>query len=115
MQRLSEAAVDELVRGEHLAAEILRDKDQADDYAAEQVAEDQLQKTEVAVIRDARRADNGKSAGFGGNDGERNRPPGNVAAGQEIIAQRALRLAEAESKQRDGNQIDNNDGHVESV
>ena len=36
----------------------------------------------------AGRSDNGEGAGFGGNDGKGDRPPGRCASAQEIIAQR---------------------------
>ena len=43
------------------------------------------------------------------------RPPGNVAVGQEIIAQGALALAEAQAEQRDAHEIQRDDREIESV
>src|ERR1041385_1833394 len=93
MQLLSKAAIDELVSCEHLAAKILRDKNQAHDNPTEQIAEDKLEKAEVAAIRNARRADDRECAGFSTNNGKSNGPPGNIAVGQKIIAQRSLGFA----------------------
>jgi hypothetical protein len=91
----AEAAVDELVRGEQFAAEVLREQQEADDDASDQVSEDDLEEAEVVVVGEAGDADDGERAGLGGDDGERDRPPGNVAVGEEVVAQRAMALAEA--------------------
>ena len=87
MQLFSKAAVDELIGGKHLTAEVLRDKNRADNDAAKQVAEDKLEKAEIAAISNSGRADDGEGAGFSANNGESNGPPGNVAVGQKIVAQ----------------------------
>jgi hypothetical protein len=91
----AEAAVDELVRGEQFAAEVLREQQEADDDASDQVSEDDLEEAEIVVVGEAGDADDGERAGLGGDDGERDRPPGNVAVGEEVVAQRAMALAEA--------------------
>ena len=93
VQLLSKTAINELIGGEHLTAKILRNKNQADDDAAKQVAEDKLKKAEVAAISNTGRADDGERTGFSANNGESNGPPGNVAVGQKIITQRPLRFA----------------------
>ena len=47
----AEAAVDELVGGEHLAGEVARQEECRHDDAAEHVADDDLQEAEVAARR----------------------------------------------------------------
>jgi hypothetical protein len=63
----------------------MRDEDDADDDAPGKIAEDNLQKPKVTAIGDSGRANYSKSAGFGRNNGERNRPPGNGTVGKELI------------------------------
>ena len=55
-----------------------------DDDAAQHVAEDDLQKAEVAGEGEAGHADDGERAGFRGDDGERDGPPGHGAVGEEV-------------------------------
>ena len=50
---LAEAAPHQLIGGEHFAAEILRQKQNGNDDAGQQVAEHQLQKLEIARRRPA--------------------------------------------------------------
>ena len=74
-----------------------------------------MQECKICVEGEAGDADDGQGAGFGGDDGERDRPPGYVAVGQEVVAQAALRFAEAQSEDRDRRQIERNDRQVERV
>jgi hypothetical protein len=74
-----------------------------------------LQEGQVGVESQPGDADDGQGAGFGGDDGEGDRPPGNVAVGQEVVAQAALRFAEAQSEDRDRRQIQRDDGQVKRV
>ena len=112
MQLFSESAVYKLISCKHLAAKILRDKDQADHDPPQQIAKDNLQKAKISAIGNAGRADYGKSAGFRADNGKGNGPPGNIAVSQKIIAQRSLGLAEPESKKSNANEIYSNDGQV---
>src|SRR5262249_48618238 len=105
----------QLICGVEIAAEIVRQQHEADDHAPDYVAENHLQECEIGVVGEAWDADDGERAGFGGNDRERNRPPGNVAIGQKVIAQRTLLLAEAQSEQSDAYQVKGDDSEVEAV
>ena len=87
VERVAEAAVDELVGGEHLALEVVGQEESGDDDAAEHVADDDLEEAEVAGEGEAGRADDGERGGFGGDDGERDGPPGDGAVGQEVAAE----------------------------
>jgi len=60
-----------------------------------------LQEGKIGVEGEPGDADDGQGAGFRGDDGERDCPPGNVAVRQEIVAQAALRFAEVQSEDRD--------------
>src|SRR5208283_4878004 len=84
----------------------MRQQHEADDDAPDEIANHQLQEGEIGVIGKARHADDGEGAGFSGNDGERNRPPRDVTAGEKVIAQRPLSLAKTQSEERDAQQID---------
>jgi len=74
-----------------------------------------LQEGQIGVEGEPGDADNGQGAGFRGDDGESDRPPGNVAVRQEVIAQAALRFAEAQSEGRDRRQIERDDRQVDRV
>ena len=63
------------------------------------VTHDNLQERQVGVVGQPRNADDGERAGLGGDDGKRNRPPGNVAVGQKIVAQSSLPFAKTQAKQ----------------
>ena len=115
MQARSEAALNQFIRGEEIPLKIMWQQYEADDNASDDVAENELQKGEVGGERQARDADDGECAGFGGNDGERNRPPGNIAVGEKVIAQGALPLAESQAEQSDPCEINNNDQQVERI
>ena len=93
-------AVYKLISGVHLAAEILRYKEQADDNATSQIAEYKLEEAEISGIGYARCANDGECAGFRGNDRKTDGPPWNRAVSKEIIAQGTLRLSEPQSKER---------------
>ena len=88
----------------------MRQQHEADDDAAYDVAHDDLKEREVRVVGEARDADDGQRAGLGGDDGERDRPPRDVAVGKKVIPQRALLLAEAQPEQRDADQVERDDG-----
>src|SRR3954466_939145 len=90
-------------------------QDEADDEAADEISHDNLKKREIGVVGQSRDADDGERAGFRSDDGKRNRPPGYVAAGEEIIAQGALALAESQAEQSDPDKIGGDDRVVEMV
>ncbi len=62
---VTEAAIDELVGGQHLAAKVARQKEQRDDNAPEHIAEYDLKEAEIAGKGDTRDGDDGQGAGFG--------------------------------------------------
>src|SRR5581483_993570 len=101
MKAASEAMIDELVCREEVASEILRHKDDADHYAGDQVSKNELQKAEIAIIGESGNADHGQRARLGGDNRERNGPPGDIAIGEEIAFQRAIGRTEMNPKQRD--------------
>jgi hypothetical protein len=100
VERLAEAAIDELIGGEHLALEVLGQEEHGDDDAAEHVADDDLQEAEVAGEGEAGRADDGERGGFGGDDGEGDGPPGDGAVGEEVAAERFVFGAPRRAKRR---------------
>ena len=54
---MAEATFNELVGGEEIAAEILRDEDEADYDPADEVTHDKLQEGEIAFVGEAGDAD----------------------------------------------------------
>jgi hypothetical protein len=61
-QPLAKTALHHLVCGNQIAAKVLGNKHEADDYPPNQVTHHQLQKAEVLVEGHSRYADNGQSA-----------------------------------------------------
>ena len=115
MQCGAEALSDELIGRHELAFKVARQEEHANDDAAEQVADSDLQEAEVAGVGEARDADDGERAGFGGDDGERDGPPGDIAISEEVGAQRALSVPEAEAEPGDAQQIEDDRGDVDEV
>ena len=117
VERAAEAAVDELIGGEHFAVEVSRQEEQGDDDAAAHVAEDDLQEAEVAGEGEAGRADDGEGGGFGGDDGERDGPPGNGAVGEEVAAEGfvagSAASGEAQAEEGDGDEVKSDDAEIE--
>src|SRR5579871_2552240 len=101
MQARSKAALNEFIRGEEISLKIMGQQYKADNDASDDVAENELQKGEVRGERKAGNADDRERTGFSGDDGKRNRPPGNIAVGEKVIAQGALPLAESQAEQSD--------------
>src|SRR5205085_10196081 len=81
--------------------------------ACQQVAQDDLEKTQIARECQRRCADYGQGAGFSGYDGEADGPPGRRPATQKIIAQVGLAAAEMRAEEGDANQVDEDDRQVE--
>ena len=128
VQGVAEAAVDELIGGEHLALEVFWQEEQGHHDAPEHVSDDDLQEPKVAGECQSRRADDGQRGGLGGDDGERNRPPRHRAVGQEVAAQRAIArrracgraagramAAETQPEERDGYQVQANHAEISDM
>src|ERR1017187_8665807 len=91
---LAKAALHQLVRGNQFTSEVLGDEDETNNDAANQIAHDKLQKTEVLVVLHSRYADDCKGAGFRCHNGERDCPPWNQIAGEKIVLSSLLLLQE---------------------
>ena len=100
-----ESLFQKLVGGVEFALEILWDKYHAENYPRHQVAQDQLQESEISAVSDRWRPDNGKCGGFCRDNRASQRPPRRGAAAQEIVAKILLATAEAGAKQRDAREI----------
>ena len=112
----AEATVDELVGGEHLAGEVARKKEGGDDDAAEQIPDHDLQEAEVARKRDAWDGDDGQRGGFGGDHGERDGPPRDGVAGEEVVLERPVLVgavpAELKTEQCNRDEVDCDEDEV---
>jgi len=111
----AKAAVDEFVSSVEIPAEIMWQQKKTDDNASHNVSNDNLQKCEIGIVGEAGNADDGKSAGLGGNNRKRDRPPWNLAIGQEVIAQSSLTLAKAQAEQSDPHKIERDDREIKFV
>ena len=110
---LAEPAPHQLVRREHLAAEVVRQQQHGNHDAGQQVAEDDLQESQVAGEGQGRRAHDGQGAGFGGDDGKADGPPGGGSATQEVVAQALSPAAEARAEPGDGHQVEQDHPEIE--
>jgi hypothetical protein len=99
--------------------EIFRQEEHGDHDAAEHVADDDLQESEVAGEGEAGGSDDGQCRSFGGDDRERDRPPRNGTVGKEVAAERfvACRAAfgEAQSEECDGDEVKADDAEIERM
>ena len=112
---MAEAALDELVGGEQFAAKVLRDEEEADDRAADEIADDQLQEAEILVVGEAGDADDGESACLCRDDGERDGPPGDCVVREEVVFEGALLALKPEAEEGNADQIHGDYGEVEGV
>ncbi len=110
-----EAALDQLVGSVKVTTKIMWQQDNADHHAPYEISHHHLQEGEVGVIGKPGNADDGERAGFGGNDGERDRPPRDVSSRKKVITQRTVAFAEAQTEQRDPHQIESDDREIEFV
>jgi hypothetical protein len=102
---LAESPPHQFVGGEHLAPEILRQEKDRNHDAGQQIAEDQLQKPQVAREGERRCADDRQGAGLGRDDRQANSPPGRAPAAQEVVAQALLAATEPRSEPGDAHQV----------
>jgi len=71
-----------------------------------------LQKTEVRVVSQTRNADDRQRAGFGRDNRESNSRPGNALVCQEVVAQGALALAEAQAEKGYACKVESDNGEI---
>src|SRR5664279_4864976 len=69
-----------------LALEIVRDEDDGQNNAGNDIANDHLEEYDVAAVSHGRHPDDGQGAGFGGDDGQADAPPGDVLAAEKVVA-----------------------------
>ena len=110
---VAEAPLHQFVGGEHFAAEVLWQEQNRDDDSGHQIPEYHLEKAEIAVKCQRRRADDGQSTRFGGHDGETDCPPGRVPPSKEIVLERFLRGSETRAEPRDADKIGEDDTDIE--
>src|SRR5207245_3259726 len=118
----AEASIQQLVRREHLALEIGRDEQPADDEPRHDVAEDDLEISQTAAllgpricrIRERRHANQRQRARFGGDDGEADDAPGGLTIAEKIVLDRRMRSAEAAAKGSDPDKVEREDCVIES-
>jgi hypothetical protein len=112
MQPRTETLADHLVGGKQFSAKISRQKQDTDHNPAQQISENNLQKSPVTREGQAGDADDGKRARLGRHDRERNRPPRKLAIGEEVTFQRTVRAAKPQAKQGDPNEINPNQRQI---
>ena len=98
--RGAEGVGEELVGRVDLALEVVRDEDDGQEDAGDDVADDHLEEGDVAAVGHGRHADDGQGAGLGGDDGQADAPPGDVLAAEEVIAGVVLVFAEPQAEAR---------------
>src|SRR5207253_10188366 len=113
----AEPGLQELVDRQELAAEVGRDQEDRDDDPAQQVPEDELEKSEIAsrTVDDPRNGDERDRGGLGRDDRRGDRPPRDVPAPQEILGCRLLPAGEEGSGCDDPRQVTEDDRDVEET
>src|ERR1035437_8369122 len=111
----AEAAAHQFVCGEHFAAEVLRQKKYRDHDARQQVAEDDLEESQIAAESQLGGADDIKGAVLSRYDRKGDGPPGRRSPAQEIVLQVLLAAAETGAEDRDRDQVDENNRQIEMV
>ena len=106
---------DQRIGGEEFAAKISGQQQQYDEHAADQVAEDELKKSEISAVGDGGGADDRESGSFCGNDRKRQRPPGRGAPAQKIVRRALLAAAKTHAQRRNAEQVGNDNGKVERM
>src|SRR5690606_12089615 len=109
-----EATLEQLIRRHQLATEVARQQQPRDRDASDEVTGGELEEPEVARVRSRGDADECERTGFRRNDGEADRPPGQLAAGEEVVARAALRAAQPRTKGRYADDVGDEDDDVQS-
>ena len=91
-------ALHQFVGRKKLPGKVLGEKNSGDDDPGQEIAEDHLEEDVAAPEGQRRSSNNGESTGLGGDDRERNRPPGSILASQEVVFQGLLGFFEARAE-----------------
>ena len=113
--RGAEGVGEELVGRVDLALEVVGDQDDGQDDAGDDVADDHLDEGDVAAVGHGGHADDGQGAGFGGDDGQADAPPGDVLAAEEVVARVVLVFAEPQPERDDAEHIEQDDDPIAGV
>src|SRR5579884_2149654 len=98
-----------------LATKIAGQQQEHDEHATGQIAEDKLEKGEIAGVGDGGRPDDGERRGFGGDNRESQGPPRRGFAAEEIVARALLRAAEANAQRGDAEKVGNDNRQIDGV
>ncbi len=112
-RRGSEAAVEQGVGGDQFALIVTGEECERDHDTAEDVSCRDLEEAEIAGEGETGDADERECAGFGGDDGEEDGPPGDGAIGDEVVFGVLLAAAHPDAQGRGSEEIDDDDGEIE--
>jgi hypothetical protein len=98
-----------------LAAEIAGKQPQGHADAADQVADRELEEGEVAAGADAGNGDDRERGGLGGDDGEQDRPGGEIPRAEEVVGGAALVAGDPEPYTERKDEVEADDDDVEAV
>ena len=93
----------------------MRDHDDGQDDARDDVADDHLNEHDVGAVGDGGDADDGECARLGGDDGDADAPPRDVAAAEEVVAGVALVFAEPDAEANDTGEVGDDDEPVGEI
>ncbi len=128
VQGVAEAAVDQLIGGQHLPLKVFGQEERGHHDATEHIADDDLQEAEVAGECQPRCADDGERRCLCRHNRQRNRPPRDCLVGQKVATQRAVErhlacgraagramAAEAQPEERDCHQVQPNHAEIDNM
>src|SRR5262249_52992593 len=98
MQGRTKATVNQLISRVELTPKILRYEEEADENTSNQVAEHNLQESEIAIVCQSGNANDRQRTGFSRDYRKGDCPPGNVAVRKEVTLERTIGRTKMNSK-----------------
>src|SRR5436309_271630 len=93
----------------------MRDHDDGENKPRDHIADDHLNKDDVAAVSQCRNADDRQRARFRRDNREADAPPGCIAAAEEIVTRVTLIFAEPHPERDDAAEVDEDNDPVNGV
>ena len=113
LDRSAKSPLEQLIDGQHLAAEVRRHEDHAHNDPADDVPHRQLQEGVVGSKGVAGHADERHGARLGRDDRRHDHPPGQIAAADEVVLEVCLPSGEPGAQEDRAGEVRGDDGQVQ--
>ena len=111
----AEPFVEDVVGGVERALEVLRQQKEDDRKTTEEKTEGDLQPGHVPGVGKTGNAEEGDSAGLGGDDGKEDQPPRPVAAADHEVGHAAGLAADPQPEQDHADEVDDENGEIDGA